>query len=421
MTAATGIVQAKADEPFWAWSGARLELAPDQAAFFLRKRDRALLRVELSGTDPKTVPFEPGCEALILCRDLGVRLRLPCEFAGGIPGEIDTEVRLRLLDRASEWPRRLPQTSAAGSTEQAGGPERALGALVAPLFGAEIARFAAAQDFAQFCRRLNEPQLIAEAEACLRGALGRWSDEGIITLLSVHFLGAHSPEAERLRRASAARSRIDEDHADKVRRARQANELAKVERQRALACPDEVRWRLFAPADLLPAGARPPPLVKESSAPYEALASGQHLQLVIRPVTAGHVYLLALGPYNAGTGTEYRWLRLFGNGGRSDLVERAPRAGGNRLAANETLLFPGDAGAAELFQHYLTVDGAPGWESLVVAITPQELPDAALAHDLPRPPDGQGDFRAFQDALNRGLRSIFGTEARLYLFQFFHS
>ena len=114
-------------------------------------------------------------------------------------------------------------------------------------------------------------------------------------------------------------------------------------------------------------------------------------------------------------------MRLFGNEGRSDLLERAPRAGGNRLEAGETLLFPGDAGAAELFQHYLTIDAAPGWESLVVAITLQALPETSPGIELPRPAGARGDFRAFQNELNRGLQSVFGADARIYLFQFFHS
>jgi hypothetical protein len=421
MTAVTGIIRHRADEPFWAWSASRIELGPDQAIFFLRKCDRALVRVELSGTDPRTVRFEPGCEGLLVSRDFGVRLRLPCEFAGPMPGEIDAEVRLRLLDNAAEWPRRLPQMAIASPSGEIASPEQVLGRLVATLFEAEVAGLATGRAYAEFSRRLNDPLLLGEAEERLRCALARWTEEGIVSLLALHLLRVESQEGERQQRTSLEHRRLDQEHAQKLLRARQANELANLERQRVPAAPDEVRWRLFEPADLPPAGGRPPRLLKESSAPYEALVSGQHLQLFVRPVSAGHVYVLALGPYRTDATPEYRWMRLFGNAGRSDLSERAPRPGGNRLEVGETLLFPGDAGAAELFQHYLTIDAAPGWEHLVVAITPQALPDSSLGLDLPRPTRAQGDFRAFQHELNRGLQSVFGTDARIYLFQFFHS
>lgn len=421
MNTVTGLIHKTADEPLWAWSAPALELKPDHAVFFLRKRDQALLRVEVSGTDAKSVRFEPGCEGLVFSRDLAVRLAVPCDFRGPVPGQIDAEVRLRLLDNAAEWPRRLAQTAALAQSGEVGGPEEALGRLVSALFETEMAGFAADQTYAGVSRRLNDPLLVAEVEERVRGALRRWTEEGILSLLAVHLLAVRSEEGERERSLLVERNRLEQDHAQKLLQAKLAVELAEMNRLRALAEPNEVRWRLFEPADLLPAGARPPRLLKESAAPYEALVSGQHLQLFVRPASAGHVYVLALGPYSTAAGPEYRWMQLFGNEGRSDLVQRAPRAGGNRLAPGETLLFPGDAGAAELFQHYLTIDSAAGWETLAVAITPEPVADQTLVGALPRPAGAGGDFRAFQDELNRGLQAAFGTGARIHLFQFFHS
>lgn len=421
MNAVAGVIHKMADEPLWAWSASALELMPDQAVFFLRKRDHALLRVEVSGTDAKSVRFESGCEGLVFSRDLAIRLALPCDFSGPVPGQIDAEVRLRLLDNAAEWPRRLAQTAAVAQSGETGGAEEALGRLVSALFEAEIAGFAAEQTYADLSRRLNHPLIVAEVEERVRGALRRWSEEGILSLLAVHLLAVRSAEGERERSLLLERNRLEQDHAQKLLQARQAVELAEMEQRRAIAEPNEVRWRLFEPADLQPAGARPPRLLKESAAPYEALVSGQHLQLFVRPASAGHVYVLALGPYRTAVGSEYRWMRLFGNEGRSDLAQRAPRAGGNRLAPGETLLFPADAGAAELFQHYLTIDSAAGWETLAVAITAQPVTDETLLRGLPKPKETGGDFRAFQDELNQGLQAAFGTGARIYLFQFFHS
>ncbi|HEY3755846.1 MAG TPA: hypothetical protein VGL42_06830 [Opitutaceae bacterium] len=426
MKTVAGILQRSADEPFWAWSAPTLELAPHQAVFFFRLRDQALMGVEVAGSDPRSVPFNPGCEGWVVSRDFGVRLRLPCQFAGGVPGEIDAEVRLRLLDQAGDWPRRLPQTAALVEDTRNVPPAEALGRVAGSLFEAEIVRFAGDQAFGDLQRRQHDPKLVAELEDCLRRALARWTEEGIVGLLAAHLLAVESPEAEKENRSALECHRLEREHACNVRKARQAAELAELERQRALDVPDEVRWRLFEPADLVAEGSRPPRMIKESSAPHEALVSGQHLQLVVRPVTAGEVHVLALGPYrDASGGVEYRWMRLFGPNGRSDLVQRSARPGGNRVEAGEVLLFPGDAGASELFQHYLTLDAAPGWESLVVAIRPAAVaggadPGTCDPAILPHPSANVRDFRKFQDELNRGLQATFGTDARIYLFQFHH-
>ena len=433
MMSLTGVVTTWPGRPRWGlFSDPVVELAPDQVLFVLRRTDQALRRVEISAAEPRIVRMERDDHGLVLRRDFGVRLSVPCEFAGSLPGQVEVEARLRVLAGGAEWPLQLPSEAPARIPFAAASSDPVLARLIGGLFAADVARVFAEEPYAGLPLRLHEPALVARVEAAVRAALSRPAEEDVLALRGIELLGVESPlEEERLRDAvllhqaetrENLQERIDALEQRRLARTMRLKRLewdAEAEKARLAGTAQEVRWRLFEPADLRSAGARPPTLCRESSDRHATLASGHHVQILVRPSEPSHVYVLSLGPYWTGSGEriEYRWMRLFGNEGATELLQRPPRAGGNRLSQNDLLVFPGDAGASELFQHFLTLDSAPGCEFLVVALTPHPLSEGRLSAALPR----HAPEPSFLDRMEVGLREIFGTESRLYTYQFSHS
>jgi hypothetical protein len=238
MIALTGLVRTLPSESLWGRFHPSIDLGPFQGIFFLREGDYALQRVELSGAEAKTLRSEPTCHALILCRDFGVRLSASCQFEGPWAGVVETEVRLRWLDNAAEWPRWIGRGRSEAEIHEAATPERHLARLVGGLFEAELIRYFGTQPYWDVSRRLNDPALVEQVEAQVRNALSRWTDERVIGVAAVHLLRIHSPAAEQQRQSDDAaaqeKGRLEREHRLRMLEAQQAAELASL---RAKAAP----------------------------------------------------------------------------------------------------------------------------------------------------------------------------------------
>lgn len=241
MIALTGLLRTLPSDSLWGRFHPSIDLGPSEVMFFLRANDCSLHRAELSGPEGKTVLSEPNCFGLILSRDFGVRLSTPCQFAGPCAGVVETEVRLRWLDNAAEWPRWIARGRAERELGEPAGPEQHLARLVAGLFEAELIRFFNAQPYREVAQRLNDPALLEQVEAQVRNALSRWTDERVIGLAAVHLLRIHSPAAEQQWQSEAAaaqeQARLEREHRLRVLAAQQAAELAALREKSAPAPP----------------------------------------------------------------------------------------------------------------------------------------------------------------------------------------
>jgi len=484
------------------WLRQRIALPPDHAVFFLRRATHELAAVTAAADAAVRVAVPRHCYGLVVRRTFGIRQRVRCFFAHGFAGEVEVEVRLRLLENAAE----LPQRIGLGGPAVAEGPQpdevRRLAAALGRLFQPELTRMFNHRHYEQVVDRANDPAFIDALTGALGRVLGQFKDERVLGLAPAAAIqvcqvassigeGFRQDEsaAARLLHGAEARQRVREEVAllaerDFTRevassmrhdalefererqRALQTRELAKLrhdaqaesgrlhdeikatiasavdagnrklsaritsltERLAQLTSLDEeagvcapgessslpgqavptfdATWRIFAPA--APAEATPPRPLCESDASFARVATGQRFQLSVRSRLPAYVTVLALGPYwqpadgtRGGGHVEYRWLRILGDGGATDIDERPPRPSGNRLEPDTILNVP-TAGPFDVpTRHYLTFNSTPGWETLAVIVTPHPVNDRSLLARLPRPQAWQ--FNA------RGVRTSDGS------------
>jgi len=327
MIALTGLLRTLPSDSLWGRFHPSIDLGPFQVIFFLREKDCSLHRVELSGPEGKTLLSEPNCHGLILSRDFGVRLSTPCQFAGPWAGVVETEVRLRWLDNADEWPRWIARGRSEAGIGEPAGPEQHLARLVAGLFEAELIRYFGAQPYEEVAQRLNDPALVEQVEAQVRNALSRWTDERVVGLAAVHLLRIHSPAAEEQRQAAAQeRARLAREHRLRVLEAQQAAELAALREQSAASPtaplevalppriptaeekqelvrrvlgelasvqPETVRVRLFAGAGERVRGVNE--LIGAQPGGVSALRVGDDLHVVVDAPVSGYLWMFNLG------------------------------------------------------------------------------------------------------------------------------